>query len=46
MPSEPIVVECDASKTGIGSVLLQNGQPVMYISRALTRTQQRYPKIE
>ena len=24
-PSEPIVVECNASKTGIGGVLLQNG---------------------
>ena len=45
-PSEPIVVECDASKTDIGSVLLQNSQPVMYISRALTKTQQRYSNIE
>ena len=40
------MVECDVSKIGIGGVLLQNGQPVMYISRALTKTQQRYSNIE
>ena len=46
VPSEPIVVECNGSKSGIGGILLQNGQPVMYISRALTKTQQCYTNIE
>ena len=39
-------IQCDASKQGLGAVLLQNGQPVMYISRTLTETEQRYSNIE
>ena len=39
-------IQCDASKQGLGVVLLQDGQPVMYISRTLTETEQRYSNIE
>ena len=39
-------IQCDASKQGLGAVLLQEGQPVMYISRTLTETEQRYSNIE
>ena len=39
-------IQCDASKQGLGAVLLQDGQPVMYISRTLTETEQRYSNIE
>ena len=39
-------IQCDASKQGLGAVLLQEGQPVMYISRMLTETEQRYSNIE
>ena len=45
-PLKPIVLECDASGTGIGGTLLQNGQPVTFISQALTDTQKRYSNIE
>ena len=31
---------------GLGAVLLQESKPVMYVSRALTETEQRYSNIE
>ena len=31
-------IQCDASKHGLGAVMLQEGKPVMYISRTLTET--------
>ena len=37
-PQAPIVIECDASGVGVGGVLLQHGQPVTFISQALTDT--------
>ena len=33
-----IMLECDASAVGIGGALLQHGQPVIFISQALTDT--------
>ena len=41
-----LIIQCDASKQGLGAVLLQEGQPVIYISRTLTETEQRYSNIE
>ena len=38
--------QCNASKKGLGTVLLQESKPVMYMSRALTETEQRYSNIE
>ena len=35
-----------ASKDRLGAVLLQGGQPVAYVSRALTDTESRYAQIE
>lgn len=32
----PIVLQCDASSMGLGSVLLQDGKPVAFASRTLT----------
>ena len=42
----PVVLQCDASHTGLGAVLLQEGLPVMYSSRALTATERNYAQIE
>ena len=39
-------IQCDASKKGLGTFLLQESKPVMYMSRALTETEQRYSNIE
>ena len=39
-------IQCDASKKGLGAVLLQKSKPVMCVSRALTETEQRYSNIE
>jgi len=44
--TKPTVIECDASSTGLGSVLLQEGRPIAYASRALTDTEQKYAQIE
>ena len=45
-PQTPITIECNASGVGIGGVLLQEGQPITFISQALTDTQKRYSNIE
>ena len=39
-------IQCDVSKKGLSAVLLQESKPVMYVSRALTETEQRYSNIE
>lgn len=44
--SKPVTVSVDASKNGLGAVLLQEGKPVAFGSAALTETQQRYAQIE
>ena len=40
------IIQTDASKTGLSAVLLQEGQPVVYASRALRETEKRYSNIE
>ena len=44
--NEPFVIQCDASNTGIGGVLMQKeggkNHPVMYASRKLLPRKQRY----
>ena len=44
--SKPVTVQYDASKSGLGAVLLQDNQPVAYASRSLTDTEARYAQIE
>ena len=39
-------IQCDASKKGLGTVLLQESKLVIYMSRALTETEQIYLNIE
>ena len=45
-PDKSLTIQCDASKSGLGAALLQEGQPLCYASRALTSTEQRYAQIE
>jgi hypothetical protein len=45
-PKLPLTLSVDASSTGLGCVILQEGQPIAYGSRALTKTQQKYAQIE
>ena len=39
---KPLVIQCDASEGGLGAVLLQDGYPISYASRALTDVEVRY----
>ena len=39
-------MQVDASRSGVGAVLLQDDKPVAYVSKSLTPTQQRYAVIE
>ena len=39
-------IQCDSSKKGLGADLLQESKPVIYMSRALTETEQKYSNIE
>ncbi len=45
-PSVPVKVQVDASQTGLGAVVMQNGQSIAYASKSLTSTQQAYTQIE
>ena len=45
-PNKSITIECDASGAGIGGVLIQDSQPILFISQALTDTQKCYSNIE
>jgi len=45
-PSKPVVIQTDASSTGLGSCLLQDGKPIEFTSRALTDAETLYAQIE
>ena len=45
-PRREATVQCDASMSGLGACLLQDGNPVMYCSRALTSAETAYSQIE
>ena len=45
-PNKSLVIQCDASEKGMGAALLQEGQPLAYISHALTDTETQYAQIE
>ncbi len=40
------LIQCDASSTGLGACLMQEGQPVAYISRSLNPAGKNYSQIE
>ena len=41
-----LTLQVDASSTGLGAALIQEGQPIAYASKTLTPTQQNYSQIE
>ena len=45
-PDKEHVIQCDASSSGLGAVILQEGRPLPYASRALTDPETRYTTIE
>ena len=45
-PSKEVTIQCDASQSGLGAALLQEGQPIAFASRALTDVETRYAQIE
>ena len=44
--NKPIVLENDCSSYGMGSVLMQDGMPVFYSSRSLTKAERNYSPME
>lgn len=45
-PSKPVTVQTDASKDGLGCVLIQEGHPIAYASRTLSKSEQKWAQIE
>ena len=45
-PSKETSLQVDTSNKGRGTVLLQEGKPIAFASKALTETEQRYENIE
>ena len=45
-PKAFMILQTDASKKGLGAVLLQNSTPVMFASRALTGSESNYQNLE
>ncbi|GFS38880.1 transposon Tf2-9 polyprotein [Nephila pilipes] len=44
--SDEIIIQCDSSKDGLGSFLIQKGQPVSFVSHSLTNSEKNYAQIE
>ena len=44
--ADEVTIQCDASQSGLGAALMQNGQPVPFASRVLTPPETRYAQIE
>lgn len=45
-PQKELTISADASKDGIGAVLLQEGSPIEYAARSMTEAETRYAQIE
>lgn len=45
-PLKRVIVQTDASKDGLGCVLMQEGHPVAYASRTLSSSEQKWAQIE
>jgi len=45
-PSKDIVLRCDASPVGLGAVMEQDGQPVLFIAKTLSPAERGYAQVE
>jgi RNase H-like domain found in reverse transcriptase len=45
-PKKQVILECDASKQGVGAAIIQDGRPVAFASKTLTPTEVGYANIE
>ena len=45
-PSKEVTLQCDASESGLGAVILQDGQPIAFSSTAFTSIERNYAQIE
>jgi len=45
-PALELTLQCDASESGLGYALLQQGQPVAFGARGMTQTERKYAQIE
>lgn len=45
-PTKPVTLQVDASSKGLGAACLQDGKPIAYASKTLTKTEQGYAQIE
>ena len=45
-PAKKLTIQCDASSTGLGAALMQEGKPLAYANRALSDTEVGYAQIE
>lgn len=44
--NKSIIIQCDASKNGLGCCMLQDGKPISFASRSLTDCEKNYSQIE
>ena len=44
--SKPVTLQCDASLKGLGTCIIQDGQPIAFACKSLTDTETRYANIE
>lgn len=44
--NKPVTLSVDASSKNLSAALLQEGQPIAYKARALTKSEENYPQIE
>ena len=44
--NQSLILQCDASETGLGAAIQQQGRPVAFASRALTDTETRYAQVQ
>ena len=45
-PEKEVTIQCDASQDGLGAVLTQEGKPIHYASRAMTKAEKNYAQVE